>query len=353
MAAIIRGLVLVWQQVLRADLLYILLARAYFPRYTNMARFLNDNLNPPGSAVLPYSSTTIIEKTETETESLVNVPTMSISSTETAGLPIILTEFVTITTTQSTPSTETITIRTSETITAYTAVATSTTHQAEGKTTASLSDSVECNFPLLYMGASLLRPPLNVSAGLGLEEWEPAVHQLRELRRLLNVHREILIKRQGYQEFAHLYVDLEDLIEKPLRYGCSMLQGLQAKLLKISTDSTWFPMAKYKYRSILANTLQEVETELLGNISGAVVRHLLPSWAREAPELRSESCPNQDCFKIDEAALDFVTIDIPYKLLTTGQSAGVFMSPFNVSQDIFLFITITRPRNTFYLYHKQ
>ncbi|KAI1423379.1 hypothetical protein F5Y12DRAFT_716330 [Xylaria sp. FL1777] len=316
MAALIRGLVLLGKHLLRVDFLYVLIAQAYFPRNTNVAGFLDGNTNPRSDRSLLYPKTAIIRRKEAEAEPPINVATSSVFGTETITSAVLM-EFITGTIAQSTASTQTITIQTSEGATARTTATSSIAIQSTGKKTFTSNDSLDCNFPLLYMGASLLPSYINVTATVDLDEWEPAARQLSELRRLLTLHREALIQKHGSEEFERLHADLRNLIEQPIKYGCSMLKSLQRKLLELNAHTTGL-FSALESRSILASLLQELETKLLQDISGGTIHHLLPSWVREAPELRSENCPNQDCLKIGEASIDIVTINIPYKLLVAG-----------------------------------
>ncbi|KAI0535857.1 hypothetical protein GGR58DRAFT_503834 [Xylaria digitata] len=174
------------------------------------------------------------------------------------------------------------------------------------------SDLPECNFPLLHWSASLLKPPLNMANSVNLDEWESVSRQLSELRRLLNTHRNALIRRHGSREFYNLHVHLEDMVNKPLKYSCAILQQLLVE--------------EFNLKQSRARGWGERVTDLLDLISGAennlteYIRETkslssAPSWARGTAVLRSAGCPNQDCFKIGETTIDLFATHMPYQLL--------------------------------------
>ncbi|KAI0975494.1 hypothetical protein F4678DRAFT_272166 [Xylaria arbuscula] len=321
MAAIVRGLVLFGQGLLRGDLLYILLARGR-DADAIAAPYLERNPDPPQFTIPPYTTPSTVGADAVLTEPITKVVTTSITTTETAAYPTTSTEVVTITATQST--TVTVVQPTSSTDGA----APPTPRGQEG-TTGWPHDSFNCNFPLLYMGASLLPPPLRISVAAGLEDWEPAVRQLSEIHRLMDVYREDLIKEQGPEALDRLRADLQNLVEEPLKYGCSVLESLQTNLTQLYASSSWSHAAEAGHRAMLARFLRETESELADHIPTTTVTQLLPSWARETRTLWSSSCPARDCFKIGAASLDLVAIDIPYKLLAAVRKAKTD-TPFNV-----------------------
>ncbi|KAI1422377.1 hypothetical protein F5Y12DRAFT_799664 [Xylaria sp. FL1777] len=184
--------------------------------------------------------------------------------------------------------------------------------QAEPEWIAFPIDLPDCNFQVIHLGASLLRSPLDIANSVDLYEWGAAARHLTELLHLLDLHTDAMIGRYGPRKFDDLQTDLHDLVEKPLRYGCATLQQLQIRLLDLINVSN---KTKSEREEILANLLRDVEIDLEDNIPDAMIGRTLPSWALEAPELRSEKCLNQDCFKINEYDLNLVTMDIPYKLL--------------------------------------
>ncbi len=186
--------------------------------------------------------------------------------------------------------------------------------QTEGVTLS--IDVPDCNFPLLYMGASVLPPPLNISDNINLGEWEPAALQVLELGRLLRENRESIIKTYGFSAFYGIYDDLATLVVKPLRYGCAILYKLQHRLVELSATRAG-GITSTERETLIIDLLWEAEIDLLKNIQNITAPRLMPTWAREAPQLRSEGCPNQDCFKIGENALDAVTVEIPYRILST------------------------------------
>ncbi|KAI0478105.1 hypothetical protein F4859DRAFT_520976 [Xylaria cf. heliscus] len=170
----------------------------------------------------------------------------------------------------------------------------------------------DCDFESLYGGASLLERPLDVAYNINLRHWQAGWRQFGELTRLINVHQGALIKRHGAEEFHRFRADMKILIERPLRQGCSTLQRLQTRLLEfkdidINEDE--------EIRAILSNIVREAEIEVVNNILENVIRRLLPSWARRAPELRSENCPSKDCFRIGKDPLDISMFKVPNALL--------------------------------------
>ncbi|KAI0451593.1 hypothetical protein F5B21DRAFT_486525 [Xylaria acuta] len=170
----------------------------------------------------------------------------------------------------------------------------------------------DCDFHLLYGGASALEPPFDVADSVNLRQWQAAWRNFGELTRLIDIHQEALIGRHGTEEFKRFRVDLKTLVEKPLRYGCSTLQSLQVGLLEfrhMNIDED------YEHRVMLSNMLREAEIGIVNNTLGMTITHLLPSWARQAPELRSERCLSQDCFKIGETALDIAMLQLPIELI--------------------------------------
>ncbi|TRX89340.1 hypothetical protein FHL15_009777 [Xylaria flabelliformis] len=201
------------------------------------------------------------------------------------------------------------------TVTATTTVTitnTQTTTQSTAHTTDLPRKLPDCDFHVLYRGASALEPPFDVANSINLKQWQAAWQQLSELRVLIDSHRSCLMHQHGAEEFKSFLSDLEILVEKPLRYGCSTLQHLQVGLFEfknIAIDQDYGP------RAILSGLLRETEISIINNTLGTTITHLLPSWARQAPELRSKRCPGQDCFKIEETALDIAMLQIPIELL--------------------------------------
>lgn len=174
-----------------------------------------------------------------------------------------------------------------------------------------------CNFPLLFLGALRIQPPpLDVSDIVGLQYWKPLVHQLGEIRHLMGIHREVLVRRQGSHAFDHLRAELENTVEEPLKYACKVLQSYQSTLVDLATNTTGYLAGKRERRSKFASHLEKIEKELKSAPTKKGV--LLPSWAREARELWSDKCPNRDCFTINGTTLEGFTTGIPQKFLDTG-----------------------------------
>ncbi|KAI8946655.1 hypothetical protein F4801DRAFT_563642 [Xylaria longipes] len=139
-----------------------------------------------------------------------------------------------------------------------------------------------------------------------------AWRQFSELKRLISIHQGALTSRRGTEEFEKFLVDLETLVGKPLRYGCSTLHGLQVGFLEFrDTDINHDD----EHRVILSNMLREAEISIINNTLGTSITNLLPSWARQAPELRSDNCPGQDCFRMGDTALDIAMLQIPIELI--------------------------------------
>ncbi|KAI1357227.1 hypothetical protein F5Y08DRAFT_353315 [Xylaria arbuscula] len=390
MAALVRGLMVLGEQVLRADLLYILFARGYVHNLPGIAGLQSPS--PRIGADIPRAGTTVIVVTQTATapqttsvsslaltptEYVTITPTVDISTSESISADLTTspsketqsyqssetsytTTATTTTTTKSTttsttrvttsktPSTTTTTTPTTttvsttilstttlsttilsttvlsttvtstttslSTVTSRTPPTTDTESQGQRGVSDRQSDLPDCNFPVLELGAFRLRPPpLDVSEDVGLKHWKAAVHQLGETRRLLERNRETLVKQQGAQVFNHLHAELENLVEKPLRYSCKVLQSLQAKLLDLSTNTTGFSAAKNERISKLASVLDEFETELKAASNGTGA--LLPSWVYEARELWSTNCPNRDCLIVNGTRIETFAGGVPRKLL--------------------------------------
>ncbi|KAI1754030.1 hypothetical protein F4782DRAFT_494796 [Xylaria castorea] len=205
---------------------------------------------------------------------------------------------------------------TTATTTTATTTVTVTNTQASAQSRAHTTDLPQelqgCDFNLLCGGASALEPPFDVADSVNLRQWQAAWRQLSELTRLIDINRGLFIYRHGIKEVKNFRVDLETLVEKPLRYGCSTLQHLQVGLLEFKDVDI---NQDVELRVILSNILRETEISIINNTLGATITHLLPSWARQAPELRSERCPGQDCFKIGETALDIAMLQIPIELI--------------------------------------
>ncbi|KAI1111830.1 hypothetical protein F5Y14DRAFT_453688 [Nemania sp. NC0429] len=195
-----------------------------------------------------------------------------------------------------------------------------------------------CDFQRLHIGAALLRPPLDIAANRDLGEWQAAARQLGELQRLLDVHRDAIAAREGTQELERFRQDLANLVERRLRDGCATLQYLQTELLGFRHGTASHSSSRNsregdrgkgsggreiggddERRTVMAAILLGVEIEVLNSILASPVRGLLPAWARRAPELQSERCPDRDCFRIGDAAIDIVTFEIPNKLLDDVQ----------------------------------
>ncbi|KAI1182989.1 hypothetical protein F5B17DRAFT_449094 [Nemania serpens] len=56
-----------------------------------------------------------------------------------------------------------------------------------------------CDFQRLHVGAALLqqKPQLDMAVNADLEEWQAVARQLGELRRLLDIHRDAIVAREG------------------------------------------------------------------------------------------------------------------------------------------------------------
>ncbi|KAI0550715.1 hypothetical protein F4679DRAFT_583384 [Xylaria curta] len=198
------------------------------------------------------------------------------------------------------------------TTTTVTVTKTQTTTKSTAHTTKLPRKPSNCDFPLLYRSASALKPPFDVANSINLKLWQAAWQQFSEMRYLTDFHRSSLIGRHGAEQFKSFRSDIETLVEMPLGYSCSTLQRLQAGLLEfknISIDQN------DGSRANLSSLLRETEISIINNILGTTITHLLPSWARHAPELRSRRCPSQDCFTIQEIALDIAILEIPIELL--------------------------------------
>ncbi|KAI3331762.1 hypothetical protein HD806DRAFT_529539 [Xylariaceae sp. AK1471] len=201
---------------------------------------------------------------------------------------------------------------TKTTTTQITVTVSETSTPAKGELAAKSTAVPDCNFHSLQLLASLLKAPLDLTASINLEEWQAAKLQLNELQRLLHNHRKTIIKREGSQEYDRLLADLTSLVEKPLRDGCAALERFQRQLLEFELK---FPDTESngERSPTLGDLLHEAVVDILKWNPGKT--HLLPSWARQTPELQSNGCPNRDCFKVGDVALDVFTLGIPRTLL--------------------------------------
>ncbi|KAF2964047.1 hypothetical protein GQX73_g9527 [Xylaria multiplex] len=193
---------------------------------------------------------------------------------------------------------------------------TESTDEIQGKFTALPSDLPECNFPLLYLGSSLLKPPYDISTNVNIEKWESAVQQLKEVQRLIDVHKKSLLQQYGPEKLEGLLSGLDLLVEKPIRIGCFVLQHLQSELIELSTTQSTKSISQR--RALLKELLRESELQILHaiqEISSQKPNSTLLSWARFAPELQSESCPGHQCFVLDLNFIEDFTRIIPEKLL--------------------------------------
>lgn len=94
--------------------------------------------------------------------------------------------------------------------------------------------------------------------------------------------------------------------------GCATLQRLQDTLLEFKG----IDLSQHdELRAILSNILMEAEIDAIEYTLRIQISNLLPPWARRAPELRSKSCPREDCFRIGETALDVTMLQVPIDVL--------------------------------------
>ncbi|KAF2969471.1 hypothetical protein GQX73_g4131 [Xylaria multiplex] len=139
-------------------------------------------------------------------------------------------------------------------------------------------------------------------------------HQLSELRRLLDIHRGLLIRRHGSQEFYNLHVHLEDLVDKPLRYACDILHRLLVGQFNLKVKQSR-ELGRGERVTDLLDLMSGAEDDLLKRIENTKSFPSWPRWARGTPELRSAECPDQDCFKIGRTTIDLYALHLPYLLL--------------------------------------
>ncbi|KAH8165115.1 hypothetical protein CIB48_g3126 [Xylaria polymorpha] len=173
-------------------------------------------------------------------------------------------------------------------------------------------DLQDCDFYQIYSTASVLERPFNIADSVNLRQWQAAWRQYGELSRLVNIHRPKLIEQYGAEEFESFLVSLTRLVETPLRYGCATLQRLQDTLLEFKG----IDLSQHdELRAILSNILMEAEIDAIEYTLRIQISNLLPPWARRAPELRSKSCPREDCFRIGETALDVTMLQVPIDVL--------------------------------------
>ncbi|KAI0439533.1 hypothetical protein F4803DRAFT_568444 [Xylaria telfairii] len=172
-------------------------------------------------------------------------------------------------------------------------------------------DLQDCDFYRIFSTVSVLQRPFNIADNVNLRQWQAAWRQFGELSRLVDIHRPKLIEKYGAEKFESFLVDLTRLVETPLRYGCTALQRLQDTLLEFRGINL---SKNDDLRAILSNILLEAEIDAIDR--AARIWNLLPRWARNAPELRSKSCPREDCFRIGETAIDVAMRQVPIDLLT-------------------------------------
>ncbi|KAI0419275.1 hypothetical protein F5X98DRAFT_385071 [Xylaria grammica] len=304
---------------IRADLLYIYFARNYFRQYRRLAEYLDlpDTVFP----TISYAEDTLVDPEEVKVDEVVESIVTSVKSAT-----------ITITQTTSTLQTTTSTRTTTVTQPKYTPRTTTTIQYIETtstryfETTAAESsawgsqetltplpyDLPDCNFPLLYMGASLLELPYNMSVQVGLDNWEPATKQLRELWHLIELHETSLLQQYGPQELNALISDLNTLVEEPLKVGCFVLQHLQGSFVELTKGRKGPVLVR---RPILRTALREAEYRLEHAITDIGNERTLPAWARAAPELRSPHCLGNECLVLGASALEDFTSSIPQELL--------------------------------------
>ncbi|KAI0533630.1 hypothetical protein GGR58DRAFT_485937 [Xylaria digitata] len=308
------------------DVFYVFFAQNYFQQYERVANYLDtqDTKSPP----LPWATETVWPDKQSD-ESLQGVVepiteiTTTVSTTQTTSKTTSTTKSHSETRssrsttkshgeTWSSQSTGAI-----ETLTADNIVDIELTDEVEGNFTALPSDLPNCNFPYLHMGGSLLRSPYNFSANVDIEMWEPAMQQLNEVRRLINVRKKSLRKYRA-EQINDLLSDLDRLVDKPLRIGCSVLQHLQGKLIELTRTQVGGRSISER-RTLLAELLRETELQLVHAIrqtsSQGHKPRSLPYWALSAPELRSEKCPDRECFRLGTTSLEAFTRTIPRRLL--------------------------------------
>ncbi|KAI0204903.1 hypothetical protein F4808DRAFT_456646 [Astrocystis sublimbata] len=182
----------------------------------------------------------------------------------------------------------------------------------------------DCDFQSLENGAAPLSWPLDIAESINLRQWQAAYRQLRELKRLSTIHEAALITQYGLDQFQSFLSDLDTLVGKPLRFGCSTLERLQSQLYEIKDINI---LQGHELQPILSNILREAHIDLLNYNLGTNHTHLIPSWARHAPELQSRMCADRDCFRIGEEVLDIVTLQIPDNILEGVQKAQSITGP--------------------------
>ncbi|KAI0522309.1 hypothetical protein F5B22DRAFT_660627 [Xylaria bambusicola] len=337
MSSLLRVVIIAARYLLWGDLLVLL--SWSMEGAVKIDKNLNDDLNRlEGSSGDPNASLTetIILKTTAEyaiPKITLHAPEISFPEMDPYQISETLSEVLTTSTTPSAESSSITTITDAETApitivtvaetpaittatTADTVVITDTKSQSQETGLDTQSDLLGCNFPELYLGSFRLHPPpFDISNRIGLYHWESAARQLQEIRRLIKANGETLVRKYGSIHVDYLNKELDNFVDKPLRFGCRVLPYLQAKLLELSTNTTGLNAAKRERRIALANLLDDVEKKIRQSPWESWTLTVLPAWAREAPELRSKACPKQDCFRVNGATLESVTQDIPEKLL--------------------------------------
>ncbi|KAI0100569.1 hypothetical protein GGR51DRAFT_352228 [Nemania sp. FL0031] len=173
-------------------------------------------------------------------------------------------------------------------------------------------DVTLCSFEDIKLYGAICSPAHDIASRINLERWRAVALRLSEIKRLLHRFRDEIVGRQGIKDLQRLHADLLDVVEKPLRKGCEALRHLETELVEFKNVNL---EENEEQRKAVETLLHKVEKDLLKFILGASSRHQLPSWAREAPELQSQECPKQDCFRVGEATLESITFHIPHVLL--------------------------------------
>lgn len=182
-----------------------------------------------------------------------------------------------------------------------------------------------CDFKRLRLASQLLQPPYDIADNVNMATvWEPVANQLSEITLLINYHWPTLVKLYGYEEMIRLHDSLVEWVEKPLKYGCSTLENLQATLISL-VHSSEEPRSVRK--GLLMDALRKYETEMLDHLANEELGLRIPGWARQAQEFQSDYCANEDCFSIGLHPIDLVTAEIPQSLLRAVRELQENMNP--------------------------
>ncbi|KAI0966882.1 hypothetical protein F4678DRAFT_465965 [Xylaria arbuscula] len=243
--------------------------------------------------------------------------------------PLAIEMATTTTTITAATATETTTETATTTVTIYSTPQFHDLEEEEDDHTPSF-DVPDCDFALLSMGALLLKPPLNISDSIDLEYWEPVARQTREIERLVKANRDWVLGELDWDALKSLYDEIERMVVAPLQLSCTTLRRLQRRLVELGVseyvDGEKMPQARRE--TLIHEVLEEAVMDLTRFTRFQMMTARIPAWAREAEELRSENCPNQDCFKIGTIPIDIFAHQIPQNLLTRVQRLQKDLRPF-------------------------